>query len=110
MGWGKLPLFGNVLFPNLTIMKNTDTNAIKLQPKQPISDLVDGMFINLEKEMDRVFESDLNSKLDTNLLKRIVHIHLSQSQDSLTVLSKILDAHQKGYLDNMLILTFGLTT
>ena len=60
-------------------MKNTDPIAVKLQSKHPISDLVDGMFIDLKKEMDRVFESDLNSELDTNRIRRAIWTICSSS-------------------------------
>ena len=91
-------------------MKKTELLAVELPPAQPIAELVDGMFIDLEHEIDRVFEANQSKGLDTNLLRRIVYTHRSRSQESLTVLLKILDAHQKGYLDNMLILTLAVTT
>lgn len=75
-----------------------------------ITNQIDGMFIDLESEMDRVFESTEAIHLDTNMLRRIVHTHLSRSQESLTVLLSIIDANQRGNLDNVLVLTLALTT
>ena len=91
-------------------MKTNNLQLPKISGNTFIAEEIEGMLAEIELALDRIFQAEQSPEFDRKLLRRLVHTHLSRSKDSLIILVQLIEAHQKGYLDNILLISLAMTS